>query len=82
MSEDTLRHRRPFAARGDALRTNLEFHRHLQCYGAEQFRQDLSLAATTLTNTVTASADLPSYLDFYLMVDVSGSMGCPRPRPA
>lgn len=32
---------------------------------------------TTLTNTVTASADLPSYLDFYLMVDVSGSMGLP-----
>ncbi len=32
---------------------------------------------TTLTNTVTASTDLPSYLDFYLMVDVSGSMGLP-----
>lgn len=32
---------------------------------------------TTLTNTVTASADLASYLDFYLMVDVSGSMGLP-----
>lgn len=32
---------------------------------------------TTLTNTVTASADLPSYLDLYLMVDVSGSMGLP-----
>lgn len=32
---------------------------------------------TNLTNTVTASADLPSYLDFYLMVDVSGSMGLP-----
>ncbi|GJD44463.1 hypothetical protein AFCDBAGC_2330 [Methylobacterium cerastii] len=32
---------------------------------------------TTLANTVTASTDLPSYLDFYLMVDVSGSMGLP-----
>ncbi|TGD98627.1 pilus assembly protein TadG-related protein [Methylobacterium nonmethylotrophicum] len=32
---------------------------------------------TTMGNTVTASADLPSYLDFYLMVDVSGSMGLP-----
>ena len=32
---------------------------------------------TTLSNTVTASVDLPSYLDFYLMVDVSGSMGLP-----
>ena len=32
---------------------------------------------TALGNTVTASTDLPSYLDFYLMVDVSGSMGLP-----
>jgi Flp pilus assembly protein TadG len=32
---------------------------------------------TSLSNTVTASTDLPSYLDFYLMVDVSGSMGLP-----
>ncbi|SEP48806.1 Flp pilus assembly protein TadG [Methylobacterium sp. ap11] len=32
---------------------------------------------TTVGNTVTASVDLPSYLDFYLMVDVSGSMGLP-----
>ncbi|CAO4183092.1 Putative Flp pilus-assembly TadG-like N-terminal domain-containing protein [Methylorubrum populi] len=32
---------------------------------------------TTFTNTVTASADVASYLDFYLMVDVSGSMGLP-----
>jgi Flp pilus assembly protein TadG len=31
----------------------------------------------TFTSTATASADLPSYLDFYLMVDVSGSMGLP-----
>lgn len=32
---------------------------------------------TTWSNTVTTSADLASYLDFYLMVDVSGSMGLP-----
>ncbi|MGU3284556.1 pilus assembly protein TadG-related protein [Methylobacterium mesophilicum] len=32
---------------------------------------------TTLSNTVTASADLASYLDFYLLLDVSGSMGLP-----
>lgn len=32
---------------------------------------------TTVTNTVRASADLPSYIDFYLLVDVSGSMGLP-----
>ncbi|WP_331288559.1 MULTISPECIES: TadE/TadG family type IV pilus assembly protein [Methylobacteriaceae] len=33
--------------------------------------------STTFSNTVTASADIASYLDFYLMVDVSGSMGLP-----
>ena len=32
---------------------------------------------TTIGGTVTASADLPSYLDFYLLLDVSGSMGLP-----
>lgn len=32
---------------------------------------------TVLSNTVTASADVAGYLDFYLMVDVSGSMGLP-----
>ncbi|MFK5596041.1 TadE/TadG family type IV pilus assembly protein [Methylobacterium sp. HMF5984] len=32
---------------------------------------------TPLANTVTASTDLASYLDFYVMVDVSGSMGLP-----
>ncbi|MCJ2011399.1 pilus assembly protein TadG-related protein [Methylobacterium sp. J-076] len=37
---------------------------------------------TALTNTVTASVDLPSYLDFYLMVDVSGSMGLPATASA
>ncbi|UMY18705.1 pilus assembly protein TadG-related protein [Methylobacterium organophilum] len=32
---------------------------------------------TPLGNTIVAKADLASYLDFYLMVDVSGSMGLP-----
>ncbi|MCJ2084073.1 pilus assembly protein TadG-related protein [Methylobacterium sp. J-090] len=32
---------------------------------------------TVLSNSVTASADVAGYLDFYLMVDVSGSMGLP-----
>ncbi|MGN7124806.1 TadE/TadG family type IV pilus assembly protein [Methylorubrum thiocyanatum] len=41
------------------------------------FGKLLGLSSTTFTNTVTASADLASYLDFYLMVDVSGSMGLP-----
>lgn len=30
-----------------------------------------------VSGTAAASADIPSYLDFYLMVDVSGSMGLP-----
>ncbi|MET0258186.1 MAG: pilus assembly protein TadG-related protein [Methylobacterium sp.] len=34
-------------------------------------------ATTNLGNTASASADVSSYLDFYLMVDVSGSMGLP-----
>lgn len=33
--------------------------------------------ALTVTGTSTASASLPLYLDFYLMLDVSGSMGLP-----
>lgn len=32
---------------------------------------------TLIQNTVTASADIASYLDFYLLLDVSGSMGLP-----
>lgn len=32
---------------------------------------------TTLSNTAKASADIASYLDFYLLLDVSGSMGLP-----
>ncbi len=35
------------------------------------------VSTTTISNSATASVDLPSYLDFYLMVDVSGSMGLP-----
>ena len=31
----------------------------------------------TVSGVAAASADIPSYLDFYLMVDVSGSMGLP-----
>ena len=35
------------------------------------------MPTTLISNTVTASADVASYLAFYLMVDVSGSMGLP-----
>ncbi|QRE73038.1 pilus assembly protein TadG-related protein [Methylobacterium aquaticum] len=41
------------------------------------FSKIFLVPTTTMTNTATASVDLPSYLDFYLMVDVSGSMGLP-----
>ncbi|SFV13904.1 Flp pilus assembly protein TadG [Methylobacterium sp. 174MFSha1.1] len=41
------------------------------------FAKLFRVPTTTVTNTSKASADLPSYLDFYLMVDVSGSMGLP-----
>jgi Flp pilus assembly protein TadG len=41
------------------------------------FGQMFRTPTTTFSNTVTASADLASYLDFYLLLDVSGSMGLP-----
>lgn len=44
------------------------------------FGRIFGISATTLTNRVNASADLASYLDFYLMVDVSGSMGLPTTK--
>ncbi|MFH6785877.1 MULTISPECIES: pilus assembly protein TadG-related protein [Methylobacterium] len=41
------------------------------------FSKLFMVATSTVANTITASVDLPSYFDFYLMVDVSGSMGLP-----
>lgn len=41
------------------------------------FGKLFSSPSTQMQNTVAASADVASYLDFYLMVDVSGSMGLP-----
>ncbi|MDP4002061.1 TadE/TadG family type IV pilus assembly protein [Methylobacterium sp. NEAU K] len=41
------------------------------------FGQIFRTPTTIFTNTVTASVDLASYLDFYLLLDVSGSMGLP-----
>lgn len=41
------------------------------------FGRLFNVPSTSIINTVTASTDLASYLDFYLMVDVSGSMGLP-----
>ena len=42
-----------------------------------QFGQMFGKSALTLSGTAAASADVPSYLDFYIMVDESGSMGIP-----
>ncbi|MCJ2059342.1 pilus assembly protein TadG-related protein [Methylobacterium sp. J-048] len=41
------------------------------------FGQIFRTPTTNFSNTVMASADLASYLDFYLLLDVSGSMGLP-----
>lgn len=41
------------------------------------FGQIFGTPTMTLKGAVAAAADIPSYLDFYLLVDVSGSMGLP-----
>jgi Flp pilus assembly protein TadG len=42
-----------------------------------QFGKLFGVKANNVSGSVTAKADIPSYLDFYLLVDVSGSMGIP-----
>jgi Flp pilus assembly protein TadG len=42
-----------------------------------QFGKMFGTALTTVSGSVRASADIPSYLDFYLLIDVSASMGLP-----
>ena len=37
----------------------------------------IGLQTLTVTGSSTSTASLPPYLDFYLMLDVSGSMGLP-----
>ncbi len=41
------------------------------------FGQIFGSPTIRITGTSVASADIPSYLDFYLLIDVSGSMGLP-----
>ena len=55
------------------LKSTIQYSATIQNNFGKLFRTP----TTTLGNTVEASVDLPSYLDFYLMVDVSGSMGLP-----
>ncbi len=58
---------------GQTLNSTIAYTATIQNNFGKLFRTP----TTTLGNTIQASADLPSYLDFYLMVDVSGSMGLP-----
>ena len=41
------------------------------------FGQIFNQATTSVGGSTAASADIPSYLDFYLLIDVSASMGLP-----
>lgn len=41
------------------------------------FGQLFNQASTNLGGSTAASADIPSYIDFYLLIDVSASMGLP-----
>jgi len=41
------------------------------------FMRVIGMQALTITGTSSSAASLPPYLDFYLMLDVSGSMGLP-----
>lgn len=58
---------------GQTLESQIDYSATVQNSFGKLFR----MPTTTLSNTAKASTDLPNYLDFYLMVDVSGSMGLP-----
>lgn len=58
---------------GQTINAKVTYTVTIQNIFAKLFR----VPTTTVTSTSKASADLPSYLDFYLMIDVSGSMGLP-----
>ncbi len=58
---------------GQTLESQIVYSATVQNSFGKLFR----MPTTTLSNTAKASTDLPNYLDFYLMVDVSGSMGLP-----
>ena len=48
-----------------------------QAVARNNFGQIFRQASTNLGGNTAAAADIPSYLDFYLLVDVSASMGLP-----
>ena len=48
-----------------------------QTSSRNNFGQIFNQSSTAVGGSSAASADIPSYLDFYLLIDVSGSMGLP-----
>lgn len=58
---------------GSTLTSNVQFSAKVPVV----FMKVLGYQNLTVTGTSTSSASLPLYLDFYLMLDVSGSMGLP-----
>jgi Flp pilus assembly protein TadG len=58
---------------GTNLSSNLQFSAQVPV----TFMKVLGWQTMTVTGTSTATSSLPLYLDFYLTVDVSGSMGLP-----
>jgi hypothetical protein len=58
---------------GTTLNSTVQFSASI----ATEFLGVLGFKSLTLSGSSTASAGLPLYLDFYLLLDVSGSMGLP-----
>jgi Flp pilus assembly protein TadG len=58
---------------GIKLTSNITFHADVPM----TFMKVIGLQTMTVKGSSTSSASLPPYLDFYLMLDVSGSMGLP-----
>jgi Flp pilus assembly protein TadG len=58
---------------GTKLASNVEFSANVPVV----FMQVVGYTSLTVTGISKSSASLPLYLDFYLMLDVSGSMGLP-----
>ncbi|KMO44712.1 phosphomannomutase [Methylobacterium tarhaniae] len=58
---------------GQTIDSSVTYTATIQNSISKMFR----VSTSTVGNTAKASVDLPKYLDFYLMIDVSGSMGLP-----
>ena len=53
-------------------------HRQVPTY----FMGIMGYSTIAVSGTSTASYAMPTYINFYLMLDVSGSMSFPRPPPS